>query len=132
MSVPVIYCDTLKDSVPKCANSFVIQTSEPLENVKIRIQKFNGQVRYYDLPSDAFGLVNIPVDGWFIHFDAEFIITATLNNVPIYFVSNYGYHQNMRLKIENTDYVDSVYFVNQDIYYICCEEFINCLCTPSP
>jgi hypothetical protein len=117
-------CKPLTDYVPKCATNLVLETDLPNQNVQIRVEKFNGQVKYFNVPSDALGTVQIPFGPFFLFYDADFIFTVKNGG----FVSNLGIHDKLIIRVENTLDFNSTYFVNNEIVYICCEKTFNCLC----
>ncbi len=128
MSAPIIYCDPIWTSAPKCVSTIFIETDVPNTQITIRIKKFNNNVRYFDVTTDNFGFAEIDIDNWFGYHDGVFLVTAKdLLNNNVYFISNFGYHDELRLEIEDSQNSSQSYVLNQNIVVVCCEKTINCI-----
>lgn len=128
MSIPSIYCDPIWTIAPKCVDEIIIETDAIDTDIIIRVRKFNNNVRYYNVTTDIMGLATIPMDNWFGHHDGVFLITAVdLNNNPVYFISNYGLHNEIKLEIEDSVTGGTSYLLNQTRLIICCSKTFNCV-----
>lgn len=131
MSYGQILCDPLLVVVPKCVDTLILQTSASSEPVKVRISKYNNNVKYYNALSDSAGLLEIPIEEEFITpFSGVYFITAVNDlNEPVYSISNLGLHLMLRLVMENSnEQQGGLYTVNQNIVYVCCEHLSRCSC----
>lgn len=132
MSYGQTICEPLVVTIPKCVDSMVLETSADSEPVRVRIAKYNNNVRYYNVLSDSNGIVTIPLEEEFITpFSGNYFITAVNDlNEPIYLISNLGMHLMMRLSMENSNLqTGGAFTVDQSIVYVCCQHLTRCNCT---
>jgi len=128
MSIPIRLCLAIVAAIPKCTKQIVIQINVATTITQLRVEKYNHQVRYYDLAANDLGLITVPIDNFWGPNDGFFILSMK-QPVDTFFVSNMGLHQRMMLRVEDSNETTSNYFVDQDIVYFCCEEILNqCLC----
>ncbi len=131
MSYGQILCEPLVVTIPKCIDTMVLETTADLEPIRIRITKYNNNIKYYNVVSDNAGIVEVPIEEEFITpFSGAYFITAVNSlSEPIYFVSNLGLHMMLKLVMENSnEQQGGLYTVNQNIVYVCCEHLTRCSC----
>jgi len=112
-------------------DTLILQTSASSEPVKVRISKYNNNVKYYNALSDSAGLIEIPIEEEFITpVSGVYFITAVNDlNEPVYSISNLGLHLMLRLVMENSnEQQGGNYYVDQSVVYVCCEPASKCNC----
>lgn len=129
MSTPIIYCDPIVTKVPICVEQMYFETDRLSTNIQIRIEKYNGRVRYDVVPVDTFGVGTylMNADPFFSPYAGRFKMTATdLSNLPVFFVSNQGFHPAIYFDVEYATGLSTAhYYLDQNIVYFCCEATLN-------